>query len=355
MNEMELLTRLRDEVPANVTPVRAESALLAAIQAEEAPATAARGSLRARGLAAAGLAGRAPAAGRTGARGRRSTRRAWRLALAGGVSVVLAGVFTAQAIQSGSSRPGAGISVQELAYRAAAAAAAQPDVRPGQWVYWKEDYEAGVTGPRTFQVWTTADSRLAAYVYHGKAHVLKWHGSDQSSDQDIGQPDILVQSAGKAGLVVSTVTVGLASSHFPISYADLGSLPRSPLALDRYLDSFPVPGYRTAAARAFEMIKDMLMTYVMPPGLTAELYRALGDLPGVTVDNHAVDVAGQHGIGFKIKLGRYIGMDEIVISPNTYHFMGQAVAEAGPEASPAGELGAAILREALVSGPGVRP
>ena len=113
MNEMELLTRLRDKVPANVTPVRAESALLAAIQAEEAPATAARGSLRARGRAALGLAW---AARDTGAVGRHSTRHTWRLALAGVVSVALAGVvsaalagvFTAQAIYSGSSRQGAG-------------------------------------------------------------------------------------------------------------------------------------------------------------------------------------------------------------------------------------------------------
>jgi hypothetical protein len=97
------------------------------------------------------------------------------------------------------------------------------------------------------------------------------------------------------------------------------------------------------------------MTYVMPPRLTAELYRALSYLPGVTVDNHAVDVAGQHGIGFKIYLGRYIGIDEIVVDPHTYYFMGQGITAIGNAGSSAQRSGAAILREAFVSGPGVRP
>jgi negative regulator of sigma E activity len=49
VNEMELLTRLRDEVPAEVIPARAETALRTAIQAEEVPASSAVGSLWARG------------------------------------------------------------------------------------------------------------------------------------------------------------------------------------------------------------------------------------------------------------------------------------------------------------------
>jgi hypothetical protein len=50
------------------------------------------------------------------------------------------------------------------------------------------------------------------------------------------------------------------------------------------------------AIREFDAIEDMITSYVMPPQLTAELYRALGDIPGVTVDEHAVDVAGRPGI-----------------------------------------------------------
>ncbi len=43
------------------------------------------------------------------------------------------------------------------------------------------------------------------------------------------------------------------------------------------------------------------MTYLMPPSLTAELYRALGNIPGVTVNQHAVNVAGRAGIGFETR------------------------------------------------------
>lgn len=54
--------------------------------------------------------------------------------------------------------------------------------------------------------------------------------------------------------------------------------------------------------RAVGVIGQLLSCYVMPPRLTAELYRALGDIPGVTVDDHAVDVAGQPGIGFLLRV-----------------------------------------------------
>ncbi len=356
MNEMELLTRLRDEVPADVVPARAESALLTAIQAGEAPATAAPGSLRARGLAALGRAERGPAAWGAGSPGRRGSRRAWRLALAGGVSLALAaGVFAAQAIQSGGSGPG--ISVQVLAYRTAAAAAAQPAVRPGQWVYWQEKAADGKPDG-IFQVWTTADSRKAAYAYNGEVRSVSWwcgkHGTSSAGGcgQFIGQPAVFVLPHGQG------VTVSALTGKLPLRYADLGSLPSSPLALDRYLGRLHLPGWGSAPVREFEVIKELLATYVMPPGLTAELYRALGDIPGVTVDHHAVDVAGRNGIGFRITLPPLAGgaIDEIVINPRTYHLMGQQLITSQPAGSAGRVLGGtAILRQALVSGPGVRP
>ena len=78
------------------------------------------------------------------------------------------------------------------------------------------------------------------------------------------------------------------------AYAGLSSVPRDPAALDRYLGRLSVPhprGWGSPAAREFTIIEMMLTSYVMPPRLTAELYRALGEIPGVAVDDHAVDVA----------------------------------------------------------------
>lgn len=352
MNEMELLTRLRDEVPADAVPARAETALLTAIQAEESPANLAPGSLRARGLAALGLAERGPAARGTGAPGRRGPRRVWRLVLAGVVTLALAaGVFAAQAIQSGGSGP-ARISVKELAYRAAAAAAAQPNVPPGQWVYWREK-QVGGKPDGIFQVWTTADSRKAAYVYKGKVKFVPCVTeagtiSARGCGQFIGQPGVFAAPPPYGG-----VTWGYVGGKIPITYAALDSLPRSPEALNRYLGRLHLPGWGSAAAREFEVIRELLISYVMPPALTAELYRALGGIPGVTVDDHAVDVAGRRGIGFGFQQsgGSGGGKEEIILNPRTYRLMGDTLQ--GPNGH--ADSGTAILRRALVSGPGVRP
>ena len=96
----------------------------------------------------------------------------------------------------------------------------------------------------------------------------------------------------------------------------------------------------------------MLTSYVMPPRLTAELYRALSDIPGVTVNDHAVDVAGRPGIGFISPALPAAGNSEIILNPRTYRLMGDDLL-LGPRRHVIS--GTAILRKALVSGPGVWP
>lgn len=306
------------------------------------------------------LAGFSPQRGSAGPPGRKRRRRAWRFALAGAAGLAAAAaVFAAQVIQSGGAGPGTGITVRELAYRTSAAAAAQPSVGPGQWVYWQEKQVGGKPDSAiTFRVWTTADSRKAAYVDKGKVRFIRLScgrpgTSPAGSCQAIGQPAVSVAARPYRGVTIS----GL-SGHVPITYAGLGFLPTSPQALDRYLGSLHLPGWGPAPVREFEIIKELLITYVMPPALTAELYRALGDIPGVTVDHHAVDVAGRDGVGFQITLPRRAGggVDEIVINPRTYQLMGQQLIASQPGGSGRQVLsGTAILRMALVSGPEVQP
>jgi hypothetical protein len=111
------------------------------------------------------------------ARGRRLPVSRPRLALTG-----LAAAATAAAIAVALATQGEGPersataspAVKELAYRVAAVAATRPDVRPGQWAYWQEALvfapgkAAGPAGHETFQVWTTADSGKAAYLWKGE-------------------------------------------------------------------------------------------------------------------------------------------------------------------------------------------
>lgn len=114
-----------------------------------------------------------------------------------------------------------------------------------------------------------------------------------------------------------------------------------------------------APVREFEVIKDLLITYVLPPARTAELYRALGNIPGVTVDRHAVDVAGRTGFGFQITLPRAMGgeIDQLVLDPKNYDVMSQQLVLAPSAGAAAGRVlsGTAILKSALVSGPGITP
>lgn len=270
-----------------------------------------------------------------------------RIAAAGLAAAVVAGFIAAQLIAPGGVRPAGMITVHELAYRAAAAAARQPRVRPGQWVFWQEKRAAGCSHCSTgsFEVWTTADSEHAAWVYKGKVVSLGKGPFD-------GQPEPFV--VPKGGWTVDELTWNI-----PISYADLGSLPRDPGALVRYLGHLKLPGRPDPAPlRAFEIIQDLLTSYVMPPRLTAELYLALADISGVTADPHAVDVAGRHGTGFRMALpaAEGGGLMEIIIDPVTFRLMGTDLIATAP-ARDIGRVmtGTAILRLALVSGPGVRP
>ena len=82
----------------------------------------------------------------------------------------------------------------------------------------------------------------------------------------------------------------------------------------------------------------------------AELYRALGDIPGVTIDAHATDIAGRHGVAFVMSLPADTRL-AIVLNPRNYRFMGYSVGDLSGRAS----SGDAVLRQVPVAAPGVRP
>lgn len=298
-----------------------------------------------------------------------------RLALAGGLSLALAAGATAIAVAGhGGSAPAAGhggsvqavhgaalpgVGVRELAYRTAAVAAAAPSVRPGQWLYWKEQ-QLGGKPDGIFQVWTTADSRRAAYVDDkGKVRFLpRCYMDDARIDprvcgQFIGQPAVFVAP--------HNTSIDGETGTIPVSYAGLRALPTTPKALVAYLGGLRFPhweGWGPAPFREFEIIKDMLTTYVMPPALTAEIYQAFADVDGVTLDRHAVDVAGRPGRGLLMAIPPAFGggFDEIIIDPSTHQLAGTQLLHI-PHAGSAPQVlsGTAILQHAVVSGPGQLP
>jgi hypothetical protein len=141
-----------------------------------------------------------------------------------------------------------------------------------------------------------------------------------------------------------------------VSYDSLSSLPGAPDELVAQLARTPVtraPEWH--AGHAFELIAELFQNYVVPPDTAARLYRALAAISGVTTDVHAIDVAGHHGIGFLLADTGAGGNQEIILSPRTSQFQGYQFLGHGRDIHAGGAWGMAILRQALVSAPGVRP
>jgi len=316
MTEMQLLTRFRAEVPLREPSAGAEHLLLAGCQQAQ-PATAAVPRRKPR------------------------MRRVHRLAMAGGLGVLLAaGLLVGQALPAGDAPAAA--SAADLARHAAAAAAAQPAYRAGQWFY--EQFESNLpritpstrritTGNWTLQYWRTAGP----------------------SDGSLLREAILVHGR-------------LRHAAFPawppgvITYHELRALPTSPRALIDDLAARPGPvlllgpwlNRATFASspetlRVFWSIASILTSFIPAPRQAAELYTALGMLPGLRVDHGATDIAGRPSVAFELVIGRT--RLELMLSPHDFGFMGLSyVSPASP-----GVYGFAVLRQVPVSGPGVRP
>jgi hypothetical protein len=181
-----------------------------------------------------------------------------------------------------------------LADRASAAALTQPTVSPGQWVYRVVEWNNPGTpngGPKinTEAGWETADGGVT-------------YGDNYSVGVDVGD-------------------------NIP-SYSELGSLPASPAALDAYLarvvypDSNPTP--TQAGLAAFSVIEDMLINYVLPPTLEAEVYQALAVIPAIEVDSHVTAIDGQAGVAFALPPTPQSEKLEIILDASNYSFLAQA-------------------------------
>ena len=404
MDEMTLLRQLRSGVPAPDVTREAEEAFTAYITAEAANAPAAthrRGGLGWRPPSGRDVGWRLNALG---------GRHHWRFAIAAGMSIALA-IGLIAGVGGGSGRPGPGTAGQSapavlLADQAAAVAAARPSVPPGQWVYTKTVTETITPAGKSYACVVknvqgrTHDAPLPAFggqmsfppgtpcwvwsngtvetrhfserlpfsggkhpVITGKGTIVATNYPASTRRQETEQWSTAdgtrnaSYSAGGKLVTTAACACGL------VSYANLGTLPSDPKALVRWAMRTPGGGshYTTAdlAWNAFNGIEGTLTSYVLPPKVAAELYRALGDIPGVTVDQDAVDAAGQHAPAFVLTDEDDPGggwTAEIFLNPHTFQLT--SYAEHFPakcECPSPGAGGTAILRQALVSAPGVRP
>jgi hypothetical protein len=236
----------------------------------------------------------------------------------------------------------------------------QPSIPPGTpcsvWsngmMNWGNYRGGGVLPPRGKHVTVTGKGTVVAIHYPAttlRQEQEQWSTADGTRNASYAADGRLV--------ITAACPCGL------VAYADLGKLPSDPNALVRWAMRPPGGGghYTTAdlAWNAFNGIEGTLMSYVLPPKVAAELYRALGDIPGVTVNKDAVDAAGRHGPAFVLTDKDYPGggwTAEVFLDPHTFQLTGYAEHFPDKCACPSpGTGGTAILRQALVSGPGVRP
>jgi hypothetical protein len=320
MDDLDLLTKLRAEVPLAAPSPRAEQLFrtgLAEIQSSE----------RTRSSR--------PAARRfSGLRGRWGLL-APRTAVAVGLAAaVTAGILIAVLLSGQPSTvppaqaSGKAMSAQLLADLAAKAVQSGPSVKPGQWVYREVMFYP--PPPLTEGTWTTADG----------------------TKQYVGG--------------------GMSTTDTSPKYSQLGSLPKDPAALDAYLAhlSYPNPDATKANKDVadFSTIETMLLNYVLPPALTAELYHALADIPTITARTDVTDIDGRSGVAFVLPATPQSVNLEIILSSTDYRMLAQASwGNGGPikpqvvngtvigEAGPVAFNEQAILSEAFVSGPGVLP
>lgn len=311
MNEMDLLTRMRDNAPHRVSP-RAAQMYHAALHESPYPKRRIARPL-ARRLALAGLPALAIGA-----------------AAALLVAVVPSGAHPA--------RPAAApLTVQLLADRAATAAMSEPDVQPGQWVYEKWILVNQLTHrQRIAEKWATADGSREARYINGKLDVASIAGNTASLQFANTAPHNF--ATPPYNFIDDLVGYGAIVQELP---AGTGALIRRLGELGAELPG-PIAGCAESAVYcdAFEEITQLVSDYLLPGKVAADLFRALADIPGVSAAVNVPAGGGQRGDAFRLRLTT--GYQELILNPVTYQRV-PAVGESG------------VIERELVSGPGVRP
>jgi hypothetical protein len=345
VNELEFMASLRDEVPLTAS-TRIEKAVLAEIEASREHALVGNRRYRASGP------GHSPASLQT-------RRPALRPVLAGALAVAVGlGAYAGVELsRPGPSNPRQGAAetvawagrptapwpstahpsygratseAQLIAYVTRAAATAPGRApKPDEWVAVKIEH-AGSSGGEGGYLFGPPDKRDVSLSWVrgdgcAAASVPPVPAATTPATTITGKLTIHTEGSGYyfVGCPGSGTTLGGWRS---VTYSYLNSLPTNPAALEGVLAQSNGPV--VAANRPqeiFQAIDELLSDgemqgVVVPPKLSAAIYRVLQQLPGVHFES-ATDLAGRQGLGFYMVLEGYYKL-ELVIDPDTYTFMG---------------------------------
>jgi hypothetical protein len=384
VNELEFMASLRDEVPLTAS-TRIKDAVLAEIEASREHSLGR--SRRHRGF----RPGRSPAS-------RQARRPALRPVLAGALAVAVGLGAYAGVELSGSGpsarqradtvawagRPtapwpstahpsyGRATSEAQLIAYVTRAAADMPGraPKPGEWVAVRVEH-AGSSGGEGGYLFGTPDTRDIS---------LSWIRGDGCAGASVPLVPATTTPATTIASKLTITTSGYSGPGCPpgttlggwksVTYSYLNSLPTDPASLEGILAHSDGPVVAANRAQAiFQAIDELLDAgemegVVVPPKLSAAIYRVLQNLPGVHFES-AADLAGRQGLGFYMVLEGYFKL-ELVIDPRTYTFMGfEAVAVrdhalTGTDGTRYVKKGhvmgwAALLGQAIVKKPGQLP
>lgn len=315
MDELAVVARLRDDLPAGIDLAGPEGRLAdeiaAAGGAHVARGTRARGKRRhGRRIAAAGAVAAALAAAVVVAQGRLAEDRPAQSLPARHDPDAAPGTQAGLVpLPGGSPRPAASAAqLVDYAIRAAAAAPAF-DPKPYDWVYTKtlaatsSAGEGGMLfgppdGRAVQQSWSRVDGRQTAYLSRGKL-VFSSLLPKGARPTPGGWPNI--------------------------SYAYLDSLPSSPARLKAVIETgLKAQNYVIGSGNTgvFNAIQALMENVVLPLRLRAALYGVLASDPAVHFDPSVTNFAGQSGVAFYTYQEGYL-KQEIVINPRTYAYMGE--------------------------------
>lgn len=152
----------------------------------------------------------------------------------------------------------------------------------------------------------------------------------------------VVHTNGKFAFVIAPWNTGqtpasLAHSTYP-DYAFLASLPADPGTVLQAVNAIGKhqPAGGTLTETSFANIVGLVADQIVPPKLAASIYRALAALPGISVDQHAVDAAGRHGVA--VSATGFGGVElELIFDPTNFTLLGTDIAP--PASNPGGPNG----------------
>ncbi|MCX5559779.1 CU044_5270 family protein [Streptomyces sp. NBC_00038] len=215
-------------------------------------------------------------------------------------------------------------------------------IRDDQWVYVdaKVSYSQSGEGMKTkipplhrFESWDSVDgSRAGLYRETGRG---QW----------AGEP---APKPGERGYEVST------------NYRHLSTLPTDADEMYDWLrETAPKYSGQETGQAMFVLVGDLIRQAIVPPEVSAALYRAVAKIPGVMVIDNAVDAAGRPGIAIARNDPDNPSRDEWIFDKKTHEFLGER-AVATSDWSGGVEKGdvtsnTAILDRAVVDKAGQRP